>query len=180
MASSLFIRYIFIVLLIYLNIDIGNSTSIALWNEMINTSLSPSSHCQDQCVPGNTTMHHQCNYIKDCCGDTLGDSALVNYLEMQYCFFNTVQPLGVCVLAVFVFYAFLILGNVADDYFAPIMAELADFLGVSHELAGVTFVAVEYVYLVSYISSSILYKIQIVWQWSTRYLIISCRHYSRW
>lgn len=106
-------------------------------------SLSSSSHwiCGDQCIPGNATQGTQCNYIKTCCNDTLGGGALVNYLTMQYCFFNTVQPLGIVVLAVFVFYAFLILGNVADDYFAPTMAELADFLGVSHELAGVTFVA---------------------------------------
>jgi len=141
-------NYIFIVslLIIHLNIDIGNSTSnyndnsLTLWNDMIHTTSSSSCGSGDQCVPGNTTMPHQCNYIKDCCGDTLG-SALIDYLQMQYCFFNTVQPLGVGVLAVFVFYAFLILGNVADDYFAPIMAEMADYLGVSHELAGVTFVA---------------------------------------
>lgn len=148
MTSLLFFSHIFIVLSITINIGISSNDyyyddhSYALWNEMIHTT-SPPSQCGDQCVPGNSTLTQQCSYIKDCCADTLGDGALINYLQMQYCFFNTVQPLGICVLAVFVFYAFLILGNVADDYFAPTMAEMAEFLGVSHELAGVTFVAVE-------------------------------------
>ena len=149
-----------VLLLLQLNINIGKSTanhdSLTLRNNMINSinTTLPSSRCGDQCIPGNTTMNDQCNYIKDCCGDTLGGSALINYLEMQYCFFNSVQPLGIVVLAVLVFYAFLILGNVADDYFAPTMAEMADFLGVSHELAGVTFVAVEYM-LLTYFDASI-------------------------
>ena len=49
--------------------------------------------------------------------------------------------LGIVVLIVLLIYAFLILGSVADDYFAPIMAEMADTLGLSHNVAGVTFLA---------------------------------------
>ena len=67
------------------------------------------------CGPGNWPRADQCHYIKECCKDTLGSNPLIDYLTMQYCFFNNVQPLGVIVLAIFVFYAFLILGNVADE-----------------------------------------------------------------
>eukprot|EP01084_Bolivina_argentea_P277834 474480_1 len=130
-----------LILLFYLNTNIvfTLSNNNDLWDSLIPSSSQ--FNCSDQCVPGDTTLSSQCNYIKTCCSDTLGSGSLINYLTMQYCFFNTVQPLGVFILAILVFYAFLILGNVADDYFAPTMAELADFLGVSHELAGVTFVA---------------------------------------
>ena len=119
-----------ILFLFYLNAHMGSAAS----------HLHLSSTCTDQCSPGHQPITAQCDYILHCCTDTLGD-ALVNYLGLQYCAFTSLQTVGICVLSIFVLYAFLILGNVADDYFAPAMAELADFLGVSHELAGVTFVA---------------------------------------
>ena len=85
--------YICIVLLsLELHINIGksktNDNSLTLQNDMINTinTTLPSSRCGDQCIPGNTSRNEQCNYIQDCCGDTLGDGSYLNYLEMQYCF----------------------------------------------------------------------------------------------
>ena len=132
---------VFLLSLCNVTADLADSD---LSNDWHSFGLSTSFHCgnQSQCQPGKQPEHNQCQYIKSCCSDTLGDDGLVNYLDLQYCTFNTIQPLGIVVLALLVFYAFLILGDVADDYFAPTMAELAEFLKVPHELAGVTFVAV--------------------------------------
>lgn len=93
-----------------------------------------------QCKPDKEPSSKRCHYIHKCCGSTI-EVQFVDYLTFIYCTMNSFEWLGIIILFVIVIYAFIILGKVADDYFAPIMGEIADTLGVSHNVAGVTFLA---------------------------------------
>ena len=77
---------------------------------------STSTYCTDQCIPGDFSRDEQCDYVTNCCDDTLGD-VLFNYVNIQYCTFNSVQPFGVIILCLLLFYSFWMLGEVADEYF---------------------------------------------------------------
>lgn len=93
------------------------------------------------CTPNNWNQSQQCQYVQNCCSNILTDAALFDYLQFEYCAMNDRQWLGILTFVIAVVYTFIILSNIADDYFAPIMSELADYLNISDELAGVTFLA---------------------------------------
>ena len=86
-------------------------------------------------------MNKRCEYIKCCCGDQLEDP-LLDYLKFQYCnkWSDSIhipsEIINAILLIIIAIYYFLILGNIADNYFAVIMAELSDTFGVSQNIAG--------------------------------------------
>ena len=94
------------------------------------------------CRPYAVAMDKRCDYTKCCCVDELEDP-LLDYLNFQYCskWSDSIdiapEVINAIILIIVFIYYLLILGNIADDYFAPIMADTSDTLGISHNIAGI-------------------------------------------
>ena len=93
------------------------------------------------CKPSNIERNERCDYIKCCCNDQMEDPK-IHYLNFQYCDVNIFgEILNSIILFIILIYYTIILGNVADYYFAKIMADISDSMGLSHDIAGLTFLA---------------------------------------
>eukprot|EP01084_Bolivina_argentea_P284576 487769_1 len=98
-----------------------------------------------QCAPYSVSAERRCAFIECCCGDEIEDR-LMDYLNFEYCNnwgASNIQPevMNTILLIIITIHYFMILGNIADDYFALIMSETADTLHISHNIAGVTLLA---------------------------------------
>eukprot|EP01084_Bolivina_argentea_P015273 28556_1 len=95
------------------------------------------------CEPYTVSSSDRCDYVHCCCSNYASHEALFDYIYFQYCAtWNKNNEISNAILMIIMgIYFILILGNVADNFFAPIMAETAETLGVSHNIAGVTFLA---------------------------------------
>eukprot|EP01084_Bolivina_argentea_P284574 487767_1 len=134
--------------------NVINTTLLLL---LITITIGQDDNCRDnygnnclnnatKCEPYSVSMDNRCDFIKCCCNDQLEDP-LMDYLNFQYCktwsdSINIIPEVANAILLIILaIYYFMILGNIADDYFAIIMADAADTLHVSHNIAGVTFLA---------------------------------------
>ncbi|KAL1919992.1 uncharacterized protein VTP21DRAFT_1138 [Calcarisporiella thermophila] len=81
-----------------------------------------------------------CAYVRDNCrGFTDG---LINYLELYYCRFNNLEPLGYLLLLFWLFFLFGFVGIAASDFFCPNLATISSNLNLSESVAGVTLLAI--------------------------------------
>ncbi|XP_076452300.1 mitochondrial sodium/calcium exchanger protein-like [Babylonia areolata] len=69
------------------------------------------------------------------------DEGFINYTLFVYCHFMHLVPLGVFVLFLWWFFLFCGLAVTADDFFCPSLAVISRTLRLSHNIAGVTFLA---------------------------------------
>lgn len=96
-----------------------------------------------QCKP---FKHHenmsQCAYVKDSDGDCseVQDGGFIDYLRIYFCSGGP-RWLYSVLFAYLLFNVFIILGEVADLFFAPTMKEMSETLGLSETVSGVTFMA---------------------------------------
>ena len=95
---------------------------------------------QSTCKPNDISPSKQCDYIRCCCIDTIGDG-FIDYLSFVYCDYNEYKLLTITILIIGVIYSFLILALISDGYFAVLMEELTKYFNLPYNVAGVTFLA---------------------------------------
>lgn len=81
-----------------------------------------------------------CEFVKstDSC---LMDDGFIQYVQIPYCSFPHARPLAFVLLALWLLFLFITVGMTADDYFCPSLAVISKTLGISQNVAGVTFLA---------------------------------------
>ncbi|XP_060699674.1 mitochondrial sodium/calcium exchanger protein [Hemiscyllium ocellatum] len=82
-----------------------------------------------------------CSFVKTT-EDCKLDSGFIDYLQGAICGFrHNLLPLAVFLYAIWLFYLFAFLGTTAELFFCPNLAAIAASLKLSHNVAGVTFLA---------------------------------------
>ncbi|EGD75575.1 hypothetical protein PTSG_06644 [Salpingoeca rosetta] len=89
---------------------------------------------------GNFHAHNDTCYFVKHAPDCAVDGGFINYLELPYCIFNT-EPPAIVLLLLWLVFLFIALGVTAEDYFCPALSVISDTLKLSHNVAGVTFLA---------------------------------------
>ncbi|XP_068095761.1 mitochondrial sodium/calcium exchanger protein [Hyperolius riggenbachi] len=87
----------------------------------------------------NATL--RCEFIKNTpdCNDTDG---YINYLERAFCSFPPqLYPLAIFLYVLWLLYLFIILAVAAEKFFCPNLSAISRTLRLSHNVAGVTFLA---------------------------------------
>ncbi|CAC5384113.1 SLC24A6 [Mytilus coruscus] len=95
-----------------------------------------------ECREVRKTNHsEQCDFIKNT-DDCALDEGFIDYLKFTYCNFNSsLRPLALIILFVWWVFLFIGLAVTADDYFCPSLTVISKTLHLSHNIAGVTFLA---------------------------------------
>ncbi|EDQ90217.1 uncharacterized protein MONBRDRAFT_31967 [Monosiga brevicollis MX1] len=68
------------------------------------------------------------------------DGGFINYLELPYCTMKSVGG-SVVILLLWLLFLFIALGVTAEDFFCPALSVISETLKLSHNVAGVTFLA---------------------------------------
>ncbi|KAG8748276.1 hypothetical protein FRC10_007666 [Ceratobasidium sp. 414] len=95
---------------------------------------------EESCEPLRLPPPEQCAHVRSECD--LPDTFLsISYLESYFCSSPAVRPLTFAGLVLWLFFLFSFIGICASDFFCPNLATIADTLGLSENVAGVTFLA---------------------------------------
>ncbi|KAK2855552.1 hypothetical protein FQN49_005078 [Arthroderma sp. PD_2] len=110
----------------------------------IRRSLSPttSNWTVEEHIKECRLVHHardQCAFIRDNCQDE--DIGLISYLHLYYCWLGGAKPLGFAILAIWLGMLFSTVGIAASDFLCVNLSTIANILGMSESLTGVTFLA---------------------------------------
>jgi sodium/potassium/calcium exchanger 6 len=81
----------------------------------------------------------KCAFVRKNCPDE--QAGLFAYLEFYYCSTSRVQPFAFTVIALWLGLLFSTIGIAASDFFCINLSTIANLLGMSESLAGVTFLA---------------------------------------
>ncbi|XP_078277328.1 mitochondrial sodium/calcium exchanger protein [Rhinoraja longicauda] len=82
-----------------------------------------------------------CSFVKTTEDCKIG-SGFIDYLQGAVCgFCHDLLPLAIVLYAVWLFYLFMFLGITAEKFFCPNLAAISTSLKLSHNVAGVTFLA---------------------------------------
>lgn len=81
----------------------------------------------------------QCAFVRAHCQDD--DAGLLSYLSLYYCDLAHVQPFALALLTAWLGLLFTTIGIAASDFFSVNLSTIANILGLSESLAGVTFLA---------------------------------------
>ncbi|XP_062890418.1 mitochondrial sodium/calcium exchanger protein [Mobula hypostoma] len=82
-----------------------------------------------------------CSFVKTT-EDCKTGSGFIDYLKGAVCgFYHNLLPLAIILYAVWLFYLFMFLGITAEKFFCPNLAAISTSLKLSHNVAGVTFLA---------------------------------------
>ena len=83
----------------------------------------------------------KCTHVQkyECNADT--ESMIANYLYFHHCTMKEYQSLSVFTLIGVVILSFYVLGDTAEEFFCPALSVISDTLSLSHNVAGVTFLA---------------------------------------
>ncbi|KAJ9602540.1 hypothetical protein H2200_013083 [Cladophialophora chaetospira] len=87
-------------------------------------------------------VHHyrdKCAFIKTNCPDE--EAGLISYLQFYYCDLPGAQPVAFAILVVWVCLLFSTIGIAASDFLCINLSTIANILGMSESLTGVTFLA---------------------------------------
>ncbi|XP_064128314.1 mitochondrial sodium/calcium exchanger protein isoform X1 [Loxodonta africana] len=94
--------------------------------------------CRDVC---GLNISDRCDFIRTN-PDCRNDGGYLDYLEGIFCFFPpNLLPLAITLYALWLLYLFLILGVTAEKFFCPNLSAISTTLKLSHNVAGVTFLA---------------------------------------
>ncbi|XP_045314763.1 mitochondrial sodium/calcium exchanger protein isoform X2 [Leopardus geoffroyi] len=94
--------------------------------------------CREVC---GLNVSDRCDFIRTN-PDCRSEGGYLNYLEGIFCRLPpNLLPLAVTLYAVWLFYLFLILGVTAAKFFCPNLSAICTLLKLSHNVAGVTFLA---------------------------------------
>ncbi|XP_045390720.1 mitochondrial sodium/calcium exchanger protein isoform X5 [Lemur catta] len=94
--------------------------------------------CRDVCA---RNASDRCNFIRTN-PDCRSEGGYLDYLEGIFCHFPpALLPLAVTLYVFWLFYLFLILAVTAEKFFCPNLSAISTTLKLSHNVAGVTFLA---------------------------------------
>lgn len=82
-----------------------------------------------------------CSFIRNT-PDCEDDDGFISYLDAAFCAFTpALLPMAITLYAFWLLYLFLVLGTTADKFFCPNLSAISTNLKLSHNVAGVTFLA---------------------------------------
>lgn len=85
------------------------------------------------------TVKDQCRFIQDNCPDE--EAGLFSYLQLYYCKLDHVKPIAFAILTLWLGLLFSTIGIAASDFFCINLSTIANILGMSESMTGVTFLA---------------------------------------
>ncbi|OAP62338.1 hypothetical protein AYL99_04541 [Fonsecaea erecta] len=81
----------------------------------------------------------KCTYVKENCPDE--EAGLLSYLQLYYCSLPDAQPVAFLLLVLWLSLLFSTIGIAASDFLCINLSTIANILGMSESLTGVTFLA---------------------------------------
>ncbi|OQV10172.1 hypothetical protein CLAIMM_14207 [Cladophialophora immunda] len=81
----------------------------------------------------------KCTFVKQNCPDE--EAGLLSYLQLYYCSLSDAQPLAFLLLVLWMSLLFSTIGIAASDFLCINLSTIANILGMSESLTGVTFLA---------------------------------------
>lgn len=96
----------------------------------------------DECdVVMNQSVNKRCEFVKNT-PDCRREDGLINYPFLTFCQFSpNLLPLAITLYAVWLLFLFLALGLAASKFFCPNLSAISSTLRLTHNVAGVTFLA---------------------------------------
>ncbi|XP_030621985.1 mitochondrial sodium/calcium exchanger protein [Chanos chanos] len=96
----------------------------------------------DECdVVMNVSADRRCEFVKST-PDCSKEDGFINYPWITFCLFSSrLFPLAVFLYVLWLFILFLVLGLIASDFFCPNLSAISSTLQLTHNVAGVTFLA---------------------------------------
>lgn len=99
---------------------------------------TPVVDCRDVC---SLNASDRCDFVRTN-PDCRSEGGYLDYLEGIFCHFApSLLPLAITLYALWLLYLFLILGVTAEKFFCPNLSAISTTLKLSHNVAGVTFLA---------------------------------------
>jgi sodium/potassium/calcium exchanger 6 len=77
-----------------------------------------------------------CEFVKEHC-----DNSYIPFLDLHYCHFSNNYFITIPIMVIILFACFYLLSDTSNRYLSPALTILSDKLGMSQNLAGVTFLA---------------------------------------
>ncbi|CAE6416202.1 unnamed protein product [Rhizoctonia solani] len=115
--------------------DVKNLNSLATVSAVSNASV-----LEETCEPLRFPVMDQCAHVRTDC-DPPETFLSISYLETYFCSPPGVRPIAFGGLVLWLFFLFSFIGICASDFFCPNLATIASTLGLSENVAGVTFLA---------------------------------------
>jgi len=81
----------------------------------------------------------KCSFVS-CADECQPEGGFINYIVFPYCTVNS-SVVGLAIFAGWVVFLFIALGSAAEEFFCPALSVISDTLSLSHNVAGVTFLA---------------------------------------
>eukprot|EP01084_Bolivina_argentea_P274093 467078_1 len=108
-------------------------------------SISLSSNCsistsEPSCTPRKFPASQQCEHVKYCCNDIIGDG-IISYFQFVYCDLDGKRIFYLPFLIVSIIYLLIITAIISQHYFAELMQEITKYLNLQPNVAGATLVA---------------------------------------
>lgn len=100
--------------------------------------LSPYAANNEEC----RLVHHapdKCAFVRTNCPDE--EAGLFSYLTLYYCQLQRVKPIAFAILVLWLALLFSTIGIASSDFFCVNLSTIANLLGMSESMAGVTFLA---------------------------------------
>lgn len=105
------------------------------------TEVTPSRKGDECDVVMNVSASQRCEYVKNT-PDCASDEGFIKYPFVTFCLFTpSLLPLAITIYVIWLLFLFLVLGLIASDFFCPNLSAIASTLRLTHNVAGVTFLA---------------------------------------
>jgi len=114
--------------------DLGHNSQQSLLSRDVNTFTSEEERCRQV-----HKSKDQCHFIKKHCPDDEGGFG--TYLDLFYCRLSHVKPIAFMILISWLGLLFSTIGIAASDFFCINLSTIANILGMSESMAGVTLLA---------------------------------------
>ncbi|XP_076147572.1 mitochondrial sodium/calcium exchanger protein isoform X1 [Alosa pseudoharengus] len=124
----------------------GTSSSSHVWNNVSFIGTQPFAGIMkgaaDECdVVMNLSANQRCEFVKNT-PDCSQEDGFINYPRFTFCQFSPrLLPLAITIYAVWLLFLFLALGLAASKFFCPNLSAISSTLRLTHNVAGVTFLA---------------------------------------
>ncbi|OCL04992.1 hypothetical protein AOQ84DRAFT_380057 [Glonium stellatum] len=108
------------------------------YRELQRRDLSPSTTNNEECH----LVHHapnKCAFVRTNCLDE--EAGIFSYLTLYYCQLPHVKPIAFAILVLWLALLFSTIGIAASDFLCVNLSTIANLLGMSESMAGVTFLA---------------------------------------
>lgn len=110
----------------------GSDLRVATHNSVSSPGLT-----SYQCRP-DYPVKDQCQFIRENCPEETG---LFSYLQIYYCKSKDARPVAFIILTIWLGFLFSTIGIAASDFFCINLSTIANVLGLSESMAGVTLLA---------------------------------------